>query len=1391
MDEKIRDQGKGPVQKPLPAMPFYDDTPENDRLREGSASSSGDETSGISELSSTTPPDAVDRLATLQAGDFVGGPDGRRFEIVERLGGGSMGVVHLARDNALERTVALKFITREWTGAPPERIGELFRLEARLTARLAHENIVRIFDLGSEHGVPFLVMEHLEGRTLESLLAKEEWNALRATRIMIDVARGLAHAHKVGVVHRDLKPSNIFVLKDGRAKILDFGLAGLGSLAADPVSGSSSVVGTPNYMPPEQWLAQPQDGRSDIWAAGVIFFELLIGRKPFVESNLELLRRVVTSDDPAPSLCQLRPDLPEEADRIVARALKKDITQRFGAAEELLDALVGLELTLTRNVQAEDARQIKRPRPERRQVTLLSCALADLMSIAERMEPDDFGELVSEFFEICATVTRQLEGTMVSHTGGRSVACFGYPVAHEDDAQRAVRAAFLISEAMQRLARRGAEVPAVQVGIHTGLAVAGRLSGNDPESPAVIQGDVPELTAWLERRARPGQILLTERTALLLRGVVHLESLGLESPEGARAIELYRAIGVREAPSRFTPSSPTGFTPLVGRDAEVEQLRALWEQTKKERGQAALVSGEAGIGKSRMVEVLRSRVAGESHTWLTAQCWSHFRNSALHPLVDCILHSADIHPDLAPSEKLKKLESGLATLRLPLEETVPLLATFLHIPLSPPYEAPQLGPDAFKNKLLETLIGTLLAMALRQPTLLIVEDLHWSDASTLELLDVLLGRLNTAPLMVLATFRPEFQPPWPERSHVTRIPVRRLSAAETATMVELASRGTHFPRDMMVQLVGRSDGIPLFVEELTRAVIESGASQSIPASLNELLLARLDRLEGGGKEVAQLSAVLGREFTYDLIRRAGTMDEQSLRDGLRRLVEAGLLRRRGELGEVRYVFKHALIQEAAYGSLTRSQQREYHRRAAEVLANDFPDIAETQPELLAHHYAEAAEDAKAIAYLEKAGQVAARRAALTDAETHYRRALQLLVRQPESPARDRDELRLQLGLAAPLMAVRGYANPDVRETYARARELCQRAGDDAQLFESVLGLWYFYMVSGEVVISADLGNQLLAQAEKRADPVPLMLAHRALGTSLMLCGDFQACREHTEQGLNLYDRAQHGKLVLKYGQDPGVTNTVYLAWSLWYLGFADRALERVEQGVELARALNHPLTTTLALNYQALVHNYRGEHQLAAARADEGMAIATEHELALWQAWSQIQQGWALLGSGERTRGADLLKNGVDGWTKTGAKAGLTFFLESLVWSYWQSGALDDAMRTIEELEEWMRQKSELFIQAELLRLRGEVMLARSSENEREAEQHFLTGLEIARRQKARAWELRLVMSLARVWATRGNTEQARQLVASSLAGFTEGFETADLRNARLLLQSLERRVEP
>ena len=1333
-----------------------------------------------------------------RAGEFIGGEDGRRFQLVEQIGAGAMGVVFLAKDQLLDRTVAIKFITPGIRRAMDSTPADLVKTEARAMARLSHENIVRIFDVGVHRDMPFQVMEYLDGRTLSSALFYEEFDTRRATRLMIDIARGLAHAHKCGVIHRDLKPSNIFLVKEGRAKILDLGLAQMAA-GLEQDARTPAIAGTPLYMSPEQWRGAPQDGRTDVWSAGVIFFQLLTGRMPFPGEGAESIRAQVLGAEPAPLLRTLRPDLPAEAERIVEKALDKAPDRRFGSTEELLDALVGLEVALSHSLRTASnepqASRTPRARPERRQMTLLSCSLADVTPLSERLGADEYGELLASFFESCTTIIGQLEGTLLASVGGRVLACFGYPVAHEDDTQRALRAALLIRDAISGLG--GASSPhAVQMGLHTGMAFAGKSSGAGA-APAFIQGEVPHVAQWLEQKAGRGEILISEATQGLVQGFFEVQGVGAEAP-GTRPLEVFRVLRPRELSSRFSRSA-ADLTPLVGREVQAEQLRTLWELACQGQGQLLLVSGEAGIGKSRLVELLKERVADASGTRVSCQCWSQFRNSALYPLVDGLQRLMKMGPELAAADKLARLEATLSSLGLPPAEHLPLLASFLSIPLSGPYTQPLLSPDAYKRNLLESLAAVLLGLAAHTPTLLIVEDVHWSDGQTLELLDLVFQRMPTARLLVVLSFRPEFQPPWAERAHLRRISLPRLSSAETAAMVSLATSGQTLPAELIEHLVRRTDGIPLFVEELARIVtdswtraqargesttVEAFAARVSPSTINELLLARLDCLSEEGREVAQLGAVLGREFSYKLIQRVSPLEEELLRHGLMQVVESGLLRHQGREPDASYVFKHALVQDAAYQSLSKGGRQQHHLRAAEALVEHFPAQAEAQPELVAHHCLEAGNNTQAIAWLEKAGQRAAQRSAHADAVTHYARALLLLKTLPEGPQRDRKELSLQLAHGAPLMSTRGYAAPEVHQTYARARELCRLAGDDAQMFPAVLGLWQFYMVGGEVEVSAELGRQLLAQAESARDATTLMLAHRALGTSLMLSGELVSCREHTEKGLLLYDREKHGKLALRFGQDPGVTNGLYLGWSLWFLGHADESVRRAQGALSLARALEQPLSIAFALNYLATIHNYRGEYTTALQLAEEATTISSEHRLALWSAMSRIQRGWSLMGMGQLEQG-ELLKEGVTGWQKTGAAAGLTFFLSALIWSLWQAGRLDEAMKTLEQMEALVNTKGERFFEAELLRLRGEVTLASGAGHERVAEDCFRRGLEVARRQQAKAWELRLGTSLAHLLEKQGRGAEGRQLLQPLYDWFTEGLETADLRAARAVLARL------
>ena len=1344
-------------------------------------------------------PVSQDERQVPRAGEFIGGEDGRRFQLIEQIGAGAMGIVFLANDQLLDRTVAIKFITpglRRPTDSTPT---DLVKMEARAMARLSHENIVRIFDMGVHAGMPFQVMEYLEGRTLSSAISYEEFDTRRATRLMIDIARGLAHAHKIGVIHRDLKPSNIFLVKEGRARILDLGLAqmaaGLGQGEQTP-----AIAGTPLYMSPEQWRGAPQDGRTDIWSAGVIFFQLLTGRMPFPGQGSDAIRAQVLGAEPAPLLRTLRPDLPAEAERIVEKALHKEPERRFGSTEELLDALVGLEVALTHSLRAatsEPQAQLPvRARPERRQMTLLSCSLVDVTPLAERLGADEYGELLASFFESCTTILGQLDGTLVASVGGRVLACFGYPVAHEDGAQRALRAALLLRDAISGLGDP-ASPPAVQIGIHTGMAFAGKSSGAGLVAPAFIQGEVPHVAQWLEQKAGRGEILISEATRRLIQGFFEVQGLGTDAP-GTRPLELFRVLRPRHVSSRFARTA-ADLTPLVGRETEAGQLQALWELARQGHGQMLLVSGEAGIGKSRLVELIKERVADASGTQVSCQCWSQFRNSALYPLGDGLQRLMGMGPDLSAPDRLARLEATLSSLGLPPAEHLPLLASFLSIPLSGPYTLPTLSPDAHKRTLLESLAAMLLGLAAQQPTLLTVEDVHWSDGLTLELLDLVFQRMPTARLLVVLSFRPEFQPPWAERAHLRRSSLQRLSSAETAAMVALSTNGQTLPAELIEHLVRRTDGIPLFVEELARIVtdswtaaqargesttVEAFAARIIPSTLNELLLARLDCLSKEGQEVARLGAVLGREFTYKLIQRISHLDEEALRHGLMQVVESGLLRHQGREPDASYVFKHALVQDAAYQSLSKGERQQHHLRAAEALVAHFPAQAEAQPELVAHHHLEAGNNTQAIAWLEKAGQRAAQRSAHADAVTHYARALLLLKTLPEGAQRDRKELSLQLAYGAPLMSTRGYAAPEVHETYARARELCRLAGDDAQLFPALLGLWNFYMVGGEVEVSAQLGRQLLAQAESAGDATTLMLAHRALGTSLMLSGELVSCREHTEKGLLLYDKEKHGKLALRYGQDPGVTNGLYLGWSLWFLGHVEESVRRAQGALSLARALEQPLSIAFALNYLATIHNYRGEYDTALRLAEEATTISADNRLALWSAMSKIKKGWSLVGLGQLDQAA-LLKEGVTGWQKTGAAAGLTFFLSVLSWSLWRAGRLDEAMQTLTQMQTLVDTKGERFFEAEVLRLRGEVTLASGAGREGVAEDCFRRGLEVARRQQAKSWELRLGTSLANLLARQGRATEARQLLQPLYDGFSEGRETADLRTARAMLARL------
>jgi len=1323
-------------------------------------------------------------------GERIG--EGSRFEIIDKLGQGGMGHVFRATDTHLDRTVAIKFILQSH-GMPVEQLATLLKREAKATAKLNHENIVAIFDMDAYDGMPFLVMELLDGQSLDVMIERTALAPLRATRVMTQVARGLMHAHSNGVVHRDLKPSNVFILRDGRAKILDFGISRFerplpATLVPSDIAPTISGVGTPAFMAPEQWRQGPQDARTDIWAAGVMFYQMLTGTLPYRVPELLRFKLNARVRSVAPSARLVLPALPEEADRIIATALTEDPEGRYQTAHEFWEALRELERILAGAGADSEAVSGGAPQVERRPMTLLACALDG----QESAELDDIIDEDQRFYQLCADVVKRHDGAVGVPIGGKFFCCFGYPAVTETDAQRAVRAALAIADGM----REAGGSLGFRIGIHSGVVGLPSLPSSGPGVPA-MQGNVPGLASRLCEQAPPNTVVMSHATSELTSGLFSTERLGeSERWPGRDELAAYEVKRELESTSRFEQAFAGRTTPFVGRDAEFRVLCQLWEEAKDGRGQVLVVTGDPGIGKSRLLQQLKERVIDEQNTRLTCQCRPQYKNSALHPLLELVLRSMGIRREDSPEQKLEKLESNLRDQGFTLPEAVPLFAPFLLVPLDERYTPLEASPEQLKVRTLEGLVSMLIRMALSRPTLFIIEDMHWVDHSTIEFLNALVDLVPASRLLVVLTCRPEFRAPWSARRHLHHLKLDRLSSAFTASMITRVAKGRELPADTIRQLVATTDGVPLFVEELTRMVLESsddgwsGSRLTIPGTLHELLLARLDRLRGVGKDVAQLAAVLGRDFTYQLVRHVASFDEMSLQQGLELLVQAGLLHHQGKPPEAKYMFKHALVQQAAYQSLVKSERQRFHRRTAQVLTESFPEIAEVEPELLAYHHAEAGNAREAIAFWERAGKRAIQRSALVEAIDHYTRAEEALRTLPEGTERDLKELSLLLAMGSPLMSVHGYAAPEVERTYGRARELARSAGGQGELFPAMQGLWQFYYVRGMLPTSRALGEQLLEIAEEAGSSSYLLLAHRCVASSAFLQGDFRSCSAHTRAGMSLYRMEEHGELALRTGHDPGVAHGVYQAWTLWMLGYADQSVACVDDTIELAERLEHPLTMAYALCFAALMRNHRGDHAIARDLAEEALVITTEHRFALWSAWAKMQQGWGIAGLGDFERGIPLMREGLEGWKNTGARVGFTFFPVTLAEMCIDAGRLEDAATLLDDSVPVIEKNDEHFFEAELWRLKGELSLRLGPEqapSAAEAERLFERAIELSRTQDAKAWELRSWLSRARLWAANGRKAEALAALTAVYSWFTEGFESEDLRAARALVEELKR----
>ncbi|ADO72168.1 protein kinase domain-containing protein [Stigmatella aurantiaca] len=1292
----------------------------------------------IREVARAPPP-----LPLPGVGEHLGGKTGQRFEILAPLGVGSMGRVFRAWDLELQRVVALKFIP------PHEALGEaplrtLLR-EARAIAQLDHENIVRVFDMSEWSGqvweprVPFLIMECLQGESLSSLLERERLPLGRALEIMVGIAAGLAHAHEHQVIHRDLKPSNVFINQRGTAKLLDFGLAHLLSSGPSALPHLPSA-GTPVYMAPEQWQGEAQDERTDIWAAGAVFYEMLTGEPPYPHStSLEDLRAQVASAEPVPSVRGRNPELPQEVEQLLATALAKEPARRFPTAQEFGEELQELAHRFGHRPA------VHRPSaPERRQVTLVSCALCGLASGPKRLDEDDLGELEEAFLQCCEEILQRHGGTLAMSLGDEVLACFGYPVAREEDTERAVRAGLeLVQEVPRVLHRQMAALPlgtlAVKAGLHTGKVALRAHPRESPGALLVIHGEALKAAPWVASQAEPGVLLVSQSTWALVRGAFEARPVGsrmFESPSGVRPLGLYRVLQERPSEFRFDRVlAAGGLTPLVGREPELRRLLTYWEGAQRGHGALVLVSGEAGIGKSRLIQELHAHMTLEEAAHFQCQCWPQFSASAFHPLIEMLRRRLPEFP-----------LPGLTA------EHEYLLSALLEVSAAgaPPRPPPSL--DRWKERTLQALLSLLLRTARERPVLAIIEDVHWADPSTLEFLGLVLENMERERLLVVLSERPDFRPAWPPRPWLHRMEVERLPAKLTARMVREAARGRALPEETVQQLALKTDGIPLFVEEMTHMVLErapdgeapvSGEGAAIPGTLHELLLARLDLLPSRQRTLAQVCAVVGRGIPLALPAAVLRRDEAGVRRDLEGLVAAGLLQPQAVGWEAGYQFRHMLLQDAALHALPRSTRREYHRRIAEVLEERFPDMVAFQPEVLAHHHTEAGEYALAIRSWYRAGQRASLRSAHPEAVSHFQRALKLLKSLPDADQRASEELELLIALGTPLAQIQGYRSPSVERIYARARELFQQVGEDLPRLElSYWGPFAYYFSRAEYPLAHELAERLVDLGRRQHHQELLALGHRMMASILFIWGQIPAAQEHILQALenSRFELAQHQQLAEKHWVNPRVMALAFGAMVLSVMGRDAEAQRFSHEALQLSRSIGHPHTTASALTYITVACHLRRDVEGALRWADEAIAIASEHGFPAWQLWCTLVRIWALSERGEAREGLTLMREGISRWSRLGIRAGLyQHNLGLLAEMHLKLGQPREALELLPSALH-RPETAEHFYEAELIRLRGEAL--RALGREEEALACFRQALQIARSQEAHAFEQRALEAL-------------------------------------------------
>jgi TolB-like protein/class 3 adenylate cyclase/predicted ATPase len=1033
---------------------------------------------------------------------------------------------------------------------------------------------------------------------------------------------------------------------------------------------------------------------------------------------------------------------------------------------------------------------------ERRQITALCCELVGAAPGGDGVGLEDLREAVGGFQRCVSDAADRHQGCVYRVLGNSALALFGYPEAHEHDTEQAIRAGLELCAAARTLRPDGDAPLRCRVGIATGTVIVGEPVGTGATRGEGMVGDAPSLAARLALSAEPDTVAVESATRRLIGNLFDCRELSALEATGTEPIHVWQVLGESAVESRFEALRGRALTPLIGREDEIDRLLRRWTRAKTGAGQAVLVSGEPGIGKSRVAAALEERIGGEPHLLLRYFCSPYHQDSALFPFVEQLAHVAGFARDDTAAANWEKLEAVLAR-AAPGDEDVALLADLLSLPASERHPLPSINPQRQKDRTLEALTGQLEGLARRQPVVMIFEDAHWIDPTSRELLDLMIERIRTLPVLLIVTFRPEFQPPWTGQDQVTALALNRLDRQDRAVLVERVAGGRALPDDVVSRIAERTDGIPLFIEELTKSVLESGLLREegdryvlagalpalvIPTSLYASLLARLDRL-APVRHVAQIGAAIGRQFPYALLRAVCRLPEDELQGSLARLVASELVSQRGTPPEAVYVFKHALVRDAAYGSLLRNARRLLHARIADALETHSPEVTESQPELLAQHYAEAGFLDKSVAYWGKAAHRSAARFAMAEAAAQFQKGLDQLALLPDNPDRQRQELEFSCSLAAVLQTVKGDGASETGRAYAQALERWERLGCPAEFLHVPWGKSRYHIYHGEFNLALQLADSVLHRSRQCNDSAGLVLGHYSSGHNLLLTGRFASCRAHLEEVLALYDPVAHRSLIDHAGHHPQVNAQSLLGIVLLYLGYPDRAVALSNASIAEARRLAHPPTLAASLANSSRLLSLAGADAALNDRADELIVLATDRGFPFWGILGALYHGWVAVKRGDTAEGISLLRSGSAAYRAAGAEIGMPYFLGLLARACEIAGQIEEAVTQLDDALQSADRTGAGWFAAELNRRKGRLLL-RQGHNEA-AEKLYRKALTIAKEQEAKLWELRAAVSLARLRRDHGCAGEAYDLLAPVYGWFTEGFDTPDLKEAKALLDEL------